>query len=111
MKVKSIFYDVMIVLLSAVNIFYFGIGAAQDRYGETAKPNGNSRRVTVNPNTTFVDVKAEETVTFNINGKSFTWKFDGVTTKSNFELGKISPAGILDHQVTVYVDRIPPDNS
>jgi len=111
MNVKSFFNNMFIVLLSAMNIFYFGISHAQDRDGEATQPTGNARKIKVNASTTYVDVKTGETITFIIDGKSFTRKFDGTTIKSKFELSKIAPEGILNHEITIYIDRTPPDNS
>jgi len=108
---KILFSSVLTTLLAVSSLSYPAISFAQEKYGEIAQPTVSSRQITVDAKTNDVDVKAGEAVTFNVDGKSFSWKFDGVKTKSKFDMSRIAPVGILNHKVTIYIDRTPPDNS
>ncbi|MET3109454.1 hypothetical protein AAKU58_004311 [Oxalobacteraceae bacterium GrIS 1.18] len=93
------------------SLIYPAISFAQEKNGETAQTAVNSRQIDVDVKANDVDVKAGEAVTFNIDGKAFSWKLDGIKTKSSFDMSKIAQVGVLNRKVTIYIDRTPPDNS
>lgn len=72
----------------------------------TAAANAD-RQVTINANTKWVNVNNGDTVTFNLDGKSFTWHFDTLHSEEAFDLAKIAPEGINVGMVTVYVASNP----
>jgi hypothetical protein len=43
-----------------------------------------------------------EIINLQVNGKDFAWEFDGIQIV--FALNQVTPEGLLDHPVTVYVD-------
>lgn len=65
------------------------------------------RVVTINADTKWVNVDNGDTVTFNVNGKTFTWQASTLHTEEAFDLAKIAPAGIDAGKVTVYVASNP----
>ncbi|HWW71557.1 MAG TPA: CzcE family metal-binding protein [Duganella sp.] len=81
--------------------------AQQAAYGMAAGNAYADRQITITANTTWVNVNNGETVTFNVNGKTFTWHFDTLRTEDRFDLAKIAPAGIDVGIITVYVASNP----
>jgi hypothetical protein len=65
------------------------------------------RTIVIRPDTPHVNVVRNETITFNVNGKTFTWLFDGPLYVSAVELNRIAPPGLLDHQVIAYISPDP----
>lgn len=74
-------------------------------FGEATTPSTTARTIPIKQNTTWVEVKDGEVVNFAVNGQTFGWHFDGINTLSEIDLNKIAPAGALDHQVKVYINR------
>ena len=61
------------------------------------------RLVQIGAATRYVNVEGGEIIRFDINGKSFSWNFSGPLTVASFNLMRIAPPGMLDHDVTVYI--------
>lgn len=59
--------------------------------------------VVIGPDTKYVNVDLEDTVQFNVGGKTFAWDFDVADTVGALNLSQIAPQGMLDHPVSVYV--------
>jgi hypothetical protein len=74
-----------------------------DRFGAAAEPAVAQRTIEIGPNTHAVNVEKGEIVEFMVNGKSFTWDFDGLA--SNFNMQQIAPQGSLTQAVQVYVEN------
>ena len=53
------------------------------------------------------DVEGGETILFDIGGKIFGWNFSGPLTVTSFNLRQVMPAGLLDHDVKVYIKANP----
>jgi len=64
---------------------------------------GASRTITIDQKTRYLNVARLETVTINAGGKSVTWSFDTLNTRS-FPLSHILPGA---GNVTVYVSESP----
>jgi hypothetical protein len=77
---------------------------SSDLYGAPAQPAVADRTVVVDDNTKWLNVTKGEVVDLQVNGKEFAWEFDGI--QNVFTLNEITPEGLLDHRVTVYVDDI-----
>lgn len=73
--------------------------------GETATTATTSRVMTITPNTKYVNVQGGQAIQFNTGSGTFAWTFDG--SAKSFELNRVAPAGLLDHQVRVYVSPNP----
>ena len=73
-----------------------------------ATPAANAdHHLTIKADTKWVNVNNGDTVTFNLDGKSFTWHFDTLHSEEAFDLSKIAPEGINVGMVTVYVASNP----
>jgi hypothetical protein len=59
------------------------------------------RTIAVNDNTKWVNVTQGETIKFVINGREYTWAFDGIA--ASFDLSQIIPDSNLPKKVAVYV--------
>ena len=63
-----------------------------------------SRVIVITDATRYVNITGGETVRFVIGTRSYTWNFEtGSASIIPFDLSRIAPAGLLNHQVTVYV--------
>ena len=68
------------------------------------------RTIVIDSSTRWVNVMEDQKVEFVVKTakgeKRFSWQFD--TTRSNFDLTEIAPAGIIDNRtITAYVDPDP----
>jgi hypothetical protein len=108
MKQKILITCAAMAIMATAGITAFAAGSP---YGEAAKQDAATRTVEINHDTKYIDVKSGEVVNFNVGGKTLTWNFDGKSHKSEFDMGLITPSGLLDHQVKIYVDRVPPNGS
>jgi hypothetical protein len=72
----------------------------------TAAANAD-RHITIKADTKWVNVDNGETVTFDVDGKSFTWHFDTLHSEEAFSLSKIAPEGLNTGMITVYVASNP----
>ena len=108
MKQKILISFTTMAILASTSISSF---AADSAYGEAARQNAATRTVDITQDTKYIDVKSGEVVNFNVGGKTLTWNFDGKSHKSEFDMGMITPPGMLDHHVKIYVDRTPPNGS
>jgi hypothetical protein len=75
--------------------------------GDVVSANQATRTIQITAATRYVNVKRGETVRFVDNGRQFTYFFDGASGESSFDLRQVAPAGMLDHQVTAYVEIDP----
>jgi hypothetical protein len=66
-----------------------------------------ARTIAIGPQTAHVNIVRNETITFNVNGKTFTWLFDGPLYVSSVELNRVAPPGVLDHPVIAYISPDP----
>ena len=78
-------------------------GPRPELLGEPVPANETGRLIRILPTTRFVNVTGGELVRFEINGKFFSWSFNGALDISSFVLNRVMPVGLLDHHVTVYI--------
>ena len=70
-------------------------GDASDRYGSLATGMPYDYEVCLGPNTRRIGVWRLQTVRFVApDGRSFTWRFDGLRAMDEFPLAAIAPAGL-----------------
>ena len=87
----------------------FAMVSGGDSHGQSYdSANIYQRSITIRPNTKYVNVNAGEIVRFvdQASGKSFIWKFGGVTRDDggySFDLATVAPRGIVNGAVTAYV--------
>jgi hypothetical protein len=101
------------IIASAIAAAAVSTGAAyasvhpQPQFGMATAAVNADRHITINANTKWVNVNNGDTVTFDIDGKSFTWHFDTLHNEEAFDLSKIAPEDITTGMVTVYVASNP----
>ena len=76
--------------------------------GTSATPEVATRAISVSPATSYINVNYGDVVRFDVNGQSFTIKFDGV--RKSFDLNALAPAGVLSRTVKVYVAPVREDD-
>lgn len=76
-------------------------------YGTPAPASSAQRSIDINAATKRVNVTNGETITFNINGKQFTWKFDLYHHEGALELSFILPQDLQANGVQIYVAEDP----
>jgi hypothetical protein len=77
-------------------------------YGMAAPATTAARSIAITPDTRFVNVINGETITFRINGQTFTWTFQLYQQEGALALSAILPKELHADGVTVYVA---PDSS
>jgi hypothetical protein len=99
-----------LMLTAAVAAMIGGAGAAladtgisTNLLGEPARDGATAdRTMSLDSSIRYITVTQGETVKFVVNGKEFSWVFDGVP--SSFNLDQVAPAGTFDHTVRVTVE-------
>ncbi|CDG83640.1 CzcE family metal-binding protein [Janthinobacterium agaricidamnosum] len=81
---------------------YVPNGTAAD-FGSLVAPDTPAREITIDANTKSVNVTDGETVKFNVNGKSFVWRFDTYHDAFNVKLSLLAPNSINVDGVTAYI--------
>lgn len=76
-------------------------------WGDPASVSSSARTIRIGPDTRYVNIAGGETVNFAVGGKTFAWKFDGPSEGYKFDLATVAPQGMLDHDVTAFVDADP----
>lgn len=75
--------------------------------GAPAPAQAATRSIVISLSTKAVSVNKGDIVTFEVDGKRFTWQFDTLRDDDRFALAAIAPAGINTHDVWVYVSPNP----
>ncbi|MEB0011218.1 CzcE family metal-binding protein [Glaciimonas sp. Gout2] len=71
--------------------------------GSAASARSATVTVRVDPTTTHVNVTDGTTVNFVVGSNAFAWRFDVPHNVFLFDLNRIAPPNVVDHQVEVYV--------
>ena len=71
--------------------------------GSAASARSATVIVRVDPTTTHVNVTDGTTVNFVVGSNAFAWRFDVPHNVFLFDLNRIAPPNVVDHQVEVYV--------
>jgi hypothetical protein len=77
-----------------------------DLIGEPGVSNNYTRTIHIGPNTRYVNVEDQETVNLDVNGKTTTWKFDGVKPVVNLQ--DIVPGAPSINVYVAYTSRFQP---
>lgn len=75
----------------------------QDLLGDAAPADAAARSVTIRPDTRYVHVEGGEIIRFIVGDKTFGWNFNGPLTVSSYDLRRVAPEGVLDHEVRVII--------
>ena len=78
-----------------------------DLLGQTAQPAAATRTIVITRDTRYVNVEGGEIIKFVVDGKTFTWVFNGTDNIQAFDLNEVTPPGLLDHRVRAYVSPNP----
>ena len=95
------------VMLSAACVSPEALTADLDLLGGSAAVTAATRTIVIAPDTKYVNVTGGDTVKFVVGDKSFAWNFTVPANLSSFDLTRIAPPGMLDHEVTAYVATNP----
>ncbi|HWV63352.1 MAG TPA: CzcE family metal-binding protein [Oxalicibacterium sp.] len=67
--------------------------------------------VVIHPETRWANIESGQIVRFIVEGKTgnktFTWAFNNSQEITSFDLNRVTPPGLLDHRVTIYLTRDP----
>jgi hypothetical protein len=74
-----------------------------DLLGTPVPPSTATRTVVLTPATRYVNVIGGQVVRFQSGGQEFGWSFDTSPIVQVFSLNQVAPAGLLDHEVRVYI--------
>ncbi|HJV84614.1 MAG TPA: CzcE family metal-binding protein [Noviherbaspirillum sp.] len=96
---KRILIGLLAVLLSACA--YREVGHPVSLLGDPAPVAAATRTVIIQPDTTWTHVTGGDTVKFVVGDKSFAWVFNVGASVDSFDLRRVAPPGVLDHQVIV----------
>ncbi|SRR5260221_5613834 len=83
-------------------------GTSLENYGTSVSGNRVDRTIVVQVDCTYVNVKNGEKVRFVVkqsdgSERSFAWRFDVFPGVNEVAMSKVAPAGLLDHDVRIYV--------
>jgi hypothetical protein len=74
-----------------------------DLLGTPVPPAAATRTVVLTPATRYVNVIGGQVVRFQSGAQEFGWSFDTSPIVHVFSLNQVAPAGLLDHEVRVYI--------
>lgn len=77
------------------------------QFGMLTQASNADRHIVIDAGTKSVNVNNGDTVTFDVNGQSFTWHFETLHSEEVLDLAKIAPQGVDAGMVTVYVASNP----
>lgn len=63
--------------------------------------------VLIHPDTKWANIESGQIVRFVIGAKTFTWAFTNSQSVVSFDLNRVTPPGLLDHRVTIYLTPDP----
>ncbi|MES2104965.1 MAG: CzcE family metal-binding protein [Pseudomonadota bacterium] len=106
MKTKS-FISTVLALTLIIPAIYSMAAPNPKLLGEAAPGAAADRSIAITAGTKYINVQGGQVVKFDVDGKAFTWHFDGAESISAFDLNQVTPPGLLDHIVTVYVSPNP----
>lgn len=109
MKRKFFLHGAAALLLSTHFLPSMAYTPRPDLLGTPAPVTAAERTVTIDPATRYVNVKNGEVVKFAVGNQAFAWHFDigGSVNALSSDLNTVAPAGMLDHEVYVYVSPNP----
>lgn len=105
MKTKSLVSAVLALALSVPALSSIAATPAPlELLGDPAPPTAADKTITITPDTKYVNVQQGQVVKFDVGGKTFAWDFDNAVTVESFDLNRVAPPGMLDHEVRAYIE-------
>jgi hypothetical protein len=102
---KPIQTAVTALVLAASTIVTANAATFPNDIGQLLSTDSVDRTVIIDSTTTYVNVRQGEKLKFVANGREFAVDFSG--SERNFDLRRLAPSEILDHEVDVYVEIQP----
>lgn len=98
---KRLFIHTPVVLLCACAYQYAEPPIAF--LGDSAPLTAATKTIVIRPDSKWVNVTGGDTVKFVVGDKAFAWAFNVASSVRSFDLRRVAPSGMLDHQVQAYV--------
>ncbi len=91
--------------------FAWGSLPPVDLLGQQVDDTAATQIVVIHPHTKWANIESGQIVRFIIDGKTgtrtFTWAFNNSQSITSFDLNRVTPPGLLEHRVTVYLTPDP----
>lgn len=75
--------------------------------GQQVEDSAATESVLIGPNTRWANIESGQIVRFVIGSRTFTWAFNNSQEVTEFDLNRVTPPGLLDHRVTIYLSPDP----
>ena len=75
--------------------------------GQQADDTAATQIVIIHPDTKWANIESGQIVRFVIGNKTFTWALNNSQEVASFDLNRVTPPGLLDHRVTIYLTPDP----
>jgi hypothetical protein len=98
----------MAMILSACSVVgHWGELPPVSLLGQQVDDTAATQVVIIHPDTKWANIESGQIVRFVIGAKTFTWAFDNSQSIVSFDLNRVTPPGLLDHRVTIYLTPDP----
>jgi hypothetical protein len=75
--------------------------------GQQVEDSAATQSVLIGPDTRWANIESGQIVRFVIGSRTFTWAFNNSQEVTSFDLNRVTPPGLLDHRVTIYLTPDP----
>src|ERR1700712_4756381 len=99
MKRKLLFPMICSLMLCMAGLSSIAAESRIDLLGDPAQPSTATRTIVINPDNRYVNVEGGQIVKFVVGDRAFAWNFSGSLNVWSFDLTRVAPAGMLDHEV------------
>ena len=103
MKRKLLFPMICSLMLCMEGLSSIAAENRIDLLGDPAPPSAATRTIVINPDNRYVNVEGGQIVKFVVGDRAFAWNFSGSLNVWSFDLTRVAPAGMLDHEVMAYI--------
>jgi hypothetical protein len=75
--------------------------------GQQVEDTAATQSIRIGPDTRWANIESGQIVRFVIGPRTFTWAFNNSQEVTSFDLNRVTPPGLLDHRVTIYLTPDP----
>jgi hypothetical protein len=75
--------------------------------GQQVDDTAATQSMRIGPDTRWANIESGQIVRFVIGSRTFTWAFNNSQEVTSFDLNRVTPPGLLDHRVTIYLTPDP----
>lgn len=75
--------------------------------GQQVDDTAATQSIRIDPDTRWANIEGGQIVRFVIGSRTFTWAFNNAQSIDSFDLNRVTPPGLLDHRVTIYLTPDP----